>query len=469
MELQSRTINRAAPPLAQARVAWSPNPGTQELLVSCPYADVGFGGARGGGKSYGVIGDWLVHAAEYGRDAKGILFRQTYDELDELLDITRKIYPLTGATFKIQKRTWEWPTGASLKMRYLLREEDAEHYQGHSYTWLCYDDAGNVPAPKPIDLLRATLRSGAGVPPVFRITFNPGGVGHNWLKARYIDPAPPLTPFYDEEMHLWRVFIPSTLDDNVALTENDPDYWMRVEASASGDDALLKAWRWGLWDIVAGGMFDDVWKRDTHVVKPFAIPATWYVDRSFDWGSSKPFSVGWWAESDGTTAPNGRTYLRGTLFRTNEWYGSNGRPNEGVKMTDEEIADGIKERESKIPNRINAGPADSAIFDVDVNRSTSSADAMAARGVRFERADKSPGSRKQGWQKIRKMLKAARQWPMESPGLFIFDTCTDWIRTVPVLPRDKRDRDDVDTNAEDHTGDETRYRVLNNRSEGALI
>jgi hypothetical protein len=445
------------------QIVYEAQPGTpQEAMIACPYEDVFFGGARGGGKTFGMLGDWISHADLYAENARGIFLRRTYDELDQVQEDAQRIFPLLGAEYKTQRRIWVWPNGATLKMRYLDRDEDADRYQGHSYTWLCPEELTNWPDPKPIDKLLATLRSAAGVPTYFRATGNPGGVGHNWVKARYIDPSPPWVPFTDPATGRQRVFIPATLDDNPVLTKNDPDYWKRVEASASGNQGLLKAWRHGIWDIVAGGMFDDLWKRECHVIAPYKVPAGWRVDRTFDWGSSKPFSVGWWAESDGTTVPNGRTYPRGTLFRIAEWYGSTGRPNEGLRMLAVEIAKGIVEREGEMGLKVHPGAADSSIFDAE--NGVCIADDMKAEGVEWLHADKSPGSRKTGWERLRKYLKAGLSHPMEDPGLFIFSNCTDWIRTVPVLPRDKTKTDDVDTAAEDHAGDETRYRLMRPKS-----
>ena len=246
------------------------------------------------------------------------------------------------------------------------------------------------------------------------------------------------------------------------MREADPNYWKRIEASANGDEQLLKAWRFGDWDIVAGGMLDDVFDRQRHIIKGFDIPQSWYVDRTFDWGSSSPFSVIWWAESDGTTAPNGIIYPRGTMFAVDEWYGWNGKPNEGNKLLAHEIADGIKERENQgrlSRHYINEGAADTQIWQADPLIGISIADEMAERGIDWLKADKTPGSRKQGWQRLRRFLKAAKTFPMEQAGLFVFDNCTQWIRTVPVLPRYERDRDDVDPKAEDHAGDATRYRL----------
>lgn len=444
-------------------IAFEAMPGTpQEAMIACPIEDLLFGGARGGGKTYGMLGDWLSHQDLYGSDAKGIFFRKTYNELEQVQEYAQKIFPLVGAKYKNFTRTWYFPNGAKLKMRYLERIKDAEKYQGHEYTWMCFEEIVNWAESKPIDMLRACLRSGAGVPCFFRATGNPGGVGHNWVKARYVDPAPAYTPFYDSEQEVTRVYIPATLDDNILLQQNDPEYWKRITASANGDEQLLKAWRYGDWDIVAGGMLDDVFRREKHVIAPFEIPLSWYVDRTFDWGSSAPFSVIWWAESDGTKAPNGIYYPRGTIFAIAEWYGWSGKPNEGIKLLAHEIADGIIERENDgilKPLFINEGPADTQIWQTDPIIGISTADEMSERGVDWLKADKSPGSRKQGWQRLRRYLKAATEFPMEEPGLFIFNTCSQWIRTVPVLPRFERDRDDVDPKAEDHAGDATRYRL----------
>ena len=170
------------------------------------------------------------------------------------------------------------------------------------------------------------------------------------------------------------------------------------------------------------------------------------------------------AESDGTRAPNGKTYPRGTLFRFAEWYGWNGHPNQGIKMLAVDIAKTIRDKERRlrgtglVSKSIDPGPADSAIFDVD-NGMSIAAD-MAKHGVKWVTADKSPGSRKTGAEKLRARLTASQQFPMEEPGIFIFADCRQWIRCVPVLPRDPRDTDDVDSSAEDHNYDETRYRLL---------
>lgn len=210
--------------------------------------------------------------------------------------------------------------------------------------------------------------------------------------------------------------------------------------------------------FLQGTMFGDLWQPGVHSVEPFLIPPQWGIRRSFDWGSSKPFSVGWWAHSDGATpAPDGRIYPKATRFRIMELYGWNGKPNEGLRLANTKMAERILdvERASPYAGRVQPGPADSAIFDV-VN-GTSVADEMGTMGLLWTPAQKGPGSRRQGWQVMRDQLEAATHWPMEGPGLFVFNTCRQFIRLVPIAPKDIVDPDDIHSDFEDHVLDEVRY------------
>jgi hypothetical protein len=218
----------------------------------------------------------------------------------------------------------------------------------------------------------------------------------------------------------------------------------------------------GLWDLNLGGMFDDLWYPQKHIIVPFKVPAGWYCDRSLDWGSSSPFAVLWWAESNGETAPNGITYPRGWLFVTAEWYGWNGKPNVGCKMLARDVAKGIVEREKKMV-KIRPGPADTNLWVESGGRCD--ADDMSAQGIRWIKAVKGPGSRVAGWSQFRSKLSATKEFPPgETPGISVFNTCRHFIRTVPTLPRDPDLQDDVDTDAEDHMGDSARYRIVLKRN-----
>ena len=304
-----------------------------------------------------------------------------------------------------------------------------------------------------------------------------GNSGHSWVKHRWRLPVPKghmiskvIEDSLDKngDIEPPRVAIRGHIKENHVLLYADPGYISRIK-SAARNHAELEAWLNGSWDIVAGGMFDDVWDRNVHVLSPFPvdmIPSGWRIDRSYDHGQSRPFSVGWWAESNGEPLEwDGREYgpVRGDLIRIAEWYGWTGEPNTGARMLSSEIARGIQEREEQwgIRGRVKVGVADGSIFD-NYEPGKSVVGEMRKVGIDWLAADKGAGSRKQGWQQIRERLKSSfpgEEGVREEAGLFILETCDQFLRTIPVLPRSDRDLDDVDTDAEDHIADEVRYRV----------
>jgi len=164
------------------KIIWEPQEGPQTSLLECPVFEVFYGGARGGGKTESSIGDWLQHSAEYGEHAVGIFFRRKLKQLEEVIARTKMIFPKIGAKYKEQKKEWVMANGARLKFAYLERDSDAEEYQGHNYTRVYVEEVTNFPSPDPINKLRATLRSAVGVPVGMRLTGNPGGPGHTWVK-----------------------------------------------------------------------------------------------------------------------------------------------------------------------------------------------------------------------------------------------------------------------------------------------
>lgn len=488
-------------------ISWTPQPGSQELFLSCPVEEVLYEGTRGPGKTDALIMDFAQHTGPdtrtddekaagvpqwrgWGEAWSGILFRQTYPQLLDVIAKTKKWYPqlFPGIKYNEQRSTWQWPTGEKLRLSYGMVEDDYWNYHGHAYPWIGFEELTTWASPAFFKKMFSCLRSTTpGMPRKVRATTNPYGPGHGWVKLRYDLPihldkiVGPIikddrTDVPEVELEPDRVAIHGYLDENKILLTADPKYKGRIRAAAR-NPAELAAWMDGSWDIVAGGMFDDVWSEKEHVILDIIdfIPKSWRIDRSFDWGSSKPFSVGWWCESDGTdlVLPDGRRFatVRGDLFRIAEWYGWNNQPNEGLRLLATDITKGIVEREIRmgLDGRVRSGPADSAIFAVE--NGVSIARDMAApvlvdgqrhRGVSWLRADKRPGSRKAGWELMRKYLKYAVRTgkPRENPGLFVCESCKQFIRTIPSLPRDLQgDPDDVDTDAEDHIADEVRYRV----------
>lgn len=236
-----------------ARLVWAPQPGPQTDLLTCPVPDVLFGGARGGGKTDALLGDWAAHAARSAGKARGIILRRTVPQLDEILLRSKELYIPLGARWIAGSRTWVMPCGSLLKLRSMERDADADQYQGHAYDYVGIDELGSFPDPSPIDKMRATLRSAHGVPCVMRATANPGGAGHAWIQDRYITPAPPKTPFYDKARRVWRVYIPSRVRDNQRLLRADPGYIDRL--MSSGPPWLVRAWLDGDWNASSGQSF----------------------------------------------------------------------------------------------------------------------------------------------------------------------------------------------------------------------
>jgi hypothetical protein len=346
--------------------------------------------------------------------------------------------------------------------------EDYLAYHGHEYPWIGWEELTNWATADCYETMMACCRSShSAVPRKVRATCNPYGPGHGWVKARFIDLGPGGEPLL--EGGRVRTGVMGRIGENQILLRADPDYLNTLKSDSN--EARRKAWLEGRWDIVAGGIFDNLWDPRVHVVAPFEIPVSWRVDRAFDWGSSSPFSAGWWAESDGSDVvlPDGscRPTLRGDLYRIAEWYGWNGKPNQGLRMLAGNIARGILKREQAMGRLVRPGPADSQIFSI--NNGNAIAEEMAAAGVRWTRAAKVGGSRKDGAERLRALLSGAlpgEGGARERPGLFVFETCRHFIRTVPVLPRDARDPDDIDPRAEDHVYDETRYRVMERKGLG---
>jgi hypothetical protein len=423
-----------------------------------------FGGARGGGKTDGVLGKYGLKAMQYGAAFNALFCRRELPMLDDAIERSRQIYGPLGAHWSEQAKTWRFPEGGRLRFRPLERLDDADKYQGQNISDVCIEEAGQYPDSRPIDRLHAVLRSASGIPTQLLLTGNPGGAGQAWIRARYIDPAPKGWEIINRHIDLpaWAgggtvnrkaVFIPSRVSDNRFLGR---EYVAGLHLVGSA--ALVRAWVDGDWNAIEGAFF-DCWDNHRHVVAPFAIPEHWTRFRSFDWGFAAPFSVGWWAVASESTQSNsaapraGRNIIpRGAFVRYREWYGSS-EPNVGIRLEAEQIAAGILERDKG--EHINYGVADTAIFDQAGKAYGYSGPTIAERmgkaGVIWNPADK---SRQQGWDQMRARLTGDIEG---DPMLVVFSTCVDFIRTVPMLQHDMLKPEDLDTAAEDHVADEARY------------
>lgn len=493
-------------PEEQPKIVWEPLPGSQSLALSCPCHSILYEGTRGPGKTDAQLMAFRKNVGRgYGRFWRGIIFDREYKNLDDLISKSVRWFPLfgDGAKFLASRSDyrWVWPTGEELLFRQIKKLGDYWNYHGQEFPFIGWNELSKYPTSELYDMLMSCNRSsfrppeGSDIPEIPLVIFattNPYGPGHNWVKKKFIDPAPPgqvikkVINVFDPRTQQRRDIVKTQVRIFGSYKENiylAPEYIAELESIR--DKNKRKAWLWGDWDVVAGGALDDVWESDKVVVPRFRVPSTWRIDRSLDWGSTHPFSVGWWAEANGEYAilppspdyPLGRRFCppKGTLIRINEWYGTEEiGTNRGLKMSAGDIAKGIVAREEAmraegwIDGPVFAGPADGQIYAVRENDVDTIAKKMSDNGVDWLEADKSPGSRMNGLQLIRDRLEnTCRQ--NEEPWLLFMENCVAATSTLPILPRDEDNMDDVDTDAEDHPYDDVRYRVLQGNNRYATV
>ena len=458
--------------------SWSPQPGPQDDLCCCPFPEVFFGGARGGGKTDGVLGKWALKERRYGAHFNAIMFRRTSVSAEDAIERSKEIYGPLGGRY-IENRGWRMPNGGRVSFKYLESVDDANEYQGRNVTDAWVEEAGQYPSADPIDRLFGVLRSSHGVPIQLLLTANPGGAGQHWLRARYELHPFPLRPkvlsrnLPDGSVHKFAV-IPSRITDNKILLQGDPGYRSRLYLVGSAQ--LVKAWLEGDWTAVEGAFFAE-WSNEQHVIAPFAIPEHWLRFRSGDWGSYSPFSIGWWAVvTEDFRLPDGRILPRGAIVRYREWYGA-----VGGKLTAEQVGKGIATRERDDRGKLSYGVLDPSAFSEDGGPSIAERindELLKARLAAFIRADNARVTRQTGdkekagpmggWDQMRSRLVGTAKrlddgsinWSTGRPALYVFSTCKDFVRTVPVLQHDRSRAEDLDTDAEDHAADDGRYACL---------
>jgi hypothetical protein len=497
--------------------SWSPQEGPQDDLCCCPFPEVFFGGARGGGKTDGVLGKWALKEKRYGAAFNAIMFRRTTTSAEDAIDRSKEIYGPLGGRY-IENKGWIMPNGGKVRFKYLESIDDANEYQGRNVTDAWVEEAGQYPISAPIDRLFGVLRSSHGVPVQLILTANPGGAGQHWLRARYqLHPFPKHPKVYgrklpDGSVHKFAV-IPSRLENNRILLSSDPGYKSRLYLV--GTAQLVKAWLEGDWTAIEGAFFSE-WSNEQHVVTPFAIPDHWLRFRSGDWGSYSPFSIGWWAvvgddfalvrlpgdaefagasvdgrqdqerairsgdgrlalQSEGSTGVR-HILPRGALIRYREWYGA-----VGGKLTAEQVGKGIASREKDDRAKLTYGVLDPSGFAEDGGPSIAERvndELFKEKLAAFVKADNARVTRQTGdptkagpmggWDSMRARLVGTAKrlddgginWSTGRPMIYCFSTCTDSIRTIPVLQHDQSRAEDLDTDAEDHASDDWRYACL---------
>lgn len=442
----------------QRKISWRPQ--TKQIIMMNRGEDEGlYGGAAGGGKSDFLLVEALrqIHIPHY----RGIIFRKTFPQLTELIDRSHELYKnCPGARYNGTMHCWSFKSGAKIYFGNMQHVSDRTNYQGKHYDFIGFDELTHFTWEEYSYMLSRNRPSGPGTRIYMRATANPGGIGHGWVKDYFVTAGKPYeTVVFKQEVkypdgrrktfYRTKVFVPSTVFDNKILLENDPGYLARL---ATLPEQERKALLYGDWDVFAGQVFREFRNNPdgyrsqvmTHVIEPFKIPDDWLIYRGFDFGYAKPFSVGWHAVDHD-----------GCIYRIREFYGCTGTPNEGVKMEPTEIARRIKEIENTDPllkRRKIIGIADPSIYDE--SRGESVAAMMERQGVYFSPAD---NTRLAGKMQFHYRLAFGEDG---RPMFYVFNTCKDFIRTIPALVYDEKKVEDIDTDCEDHIYDECRYVMM---------
>lgn len=427
----------------------------QLAFIEAQADEVLFGGAAGGGKSYGQLLDTLLYAIRY-PGSRQLLLRRTFPELENslILQHLELFPPKPWYDYNVSRHVGTLQNGSKVFFGYSENEKDVRRYQSAEFDVIRFDELTHFTEYQYTYLL-SRLRGTRPYPRSMKSSTNPGGIGHAWVKARFITGAEPNVPQTVQSRggSMTRVFLPSRLTDNPVLLQNDPDYISRLRALPEKE---YKALLLGEWDLYEGQVFAE-WRNDpahyadgawTHVIKPFPVPGHWRIWRGFDFGYAKPFSVGWYAAT-----PDGK------CFRIHEWYGCTGEPDVGLKLTPQQIAHEIHELEQNhelLRGRQVIGVADPAIFSRSVGESVAEMMAAHPNYVLF-----SPGDNNRLAGKMQMHYRLAFDKNGEC-GLQVFEPCKEFIRTVPALVYSPACPEDVDTTREDHIYDECRYVLMAN-------
>ena len=441
----------------------------QYLFLKDRHKYIAYGGARGGGKSWAVRVKAVLLCLRYA-GIKIMILRKTYNELEKnhILPLCEMLHCYDAdksqrlAKYNDSKKRITFPNGSMIFFQYCENAKDVERLQGTEVDVLFIDEATHQPKEN-YDKMKACVRGVNDFPKRIYLTCNPGGVGHMWVKRLFID-----RQFTNSENPEEYTFIKSLLTDNKALMEQDPDYITQLQELPPKQRA---AWLDGDWEVYEGQFFSEFRERPdmalaekagctlsmeelyaagryTHVIEPFDLSSGgcrgWSIFRSYDFGFGRPFSCGWWAVD-----------YEGTMYRIMEYYGCTGTPNEGVRMNPDmqfkEIAR-IEREHPWLKDRRITGVADPSIWDA--SRGESIAETAERYGIYFDPGD---NARIPGWMQCHYRL----QFDNEGyPRMYVFSSCENFIRTIPLMQHARTNPEDLDTSLEDHICDDWRYACM---------
>jgi len=411
-------------------VIFKPNNGPQTDFLAAPERDVLYGGAAGGGKSYAMLIDPLrfAHRAAH----RALILRRSMPELRELIDKSRELYPkaFPGCKYKEVEKLWNFPSGAKVEFGFLERDADVYRYQGQAYSWIGFDEITHLPTEFGWNYLASRLRTtDPEISTYMRCTANPGGVGANWVKKRYVDPYPPNESFTGED-NLTRKFIPARLDDNPYLAKDGRYEEMLMALPPTQRKQLLE----GNWDVNEGAAFTE-FEQDVHVITPFEIPISWERVKGIDYGYASESACIW-----GSVDPSD-----GTLIIYRELYRKG--------LTGVDLGQLITQMELQDPYSVQ-GVLDTAAWARTGTTGPTVGESLIRAGHKLRRADK---NRIQGKIQIHEYLRIQQSG---RPRLQIFNNCPSLIRELQSIPLDRSNPEDVDTHAPDHAYDALRYLIM---------
>ena len=422
--------------IADREIIFEANEGPQTQFLAASEREVFYGGARGGGKSFALLADPLRYCTK--QKHRALIIRRTMPELRDLINHSQQLYPKAypGAKWREQEKEWKFPSGARIEFGYAENLTDVLRYQGQSYTWIGIDELPQYANVDIYNFLRSSLRSvDPDIPVYMRATGNPGNVGSLWVKNMFVDPAVPNTKF-DIEIQtplgvkkISRRFIPAKLQDNPYLMQTD-DYYAML---ASLPEVQRKQFLEGNWEAYEDSSFPE-FSKEIHVIKPFDIPRNWMRFRTCDWGYSSPACCLWLAVD-----------FDNNIFVYRELYTQ--------RVTADIFARKVLDAEQG--EYIRYGVLDSSTWARRGDIGPSIAETMILEGCKWRPSDRSPRSRVAGKLELHKRLRPDEDTGY--PSLFILDNCVNLIRTLPMLPTDKNNPEDVDTHTEDHAYDALRY------------
>ena len=412
-------------------VAFMPNEGPQTDFLAASEKDVLYGGAAGGGKSFAMLIDPLRYC--HIKEHRALILRRSMPELRELIDKSRELYPkaFKGAKFREVEKLWNFPSGAKIEFGFLEKDADVYRYQGQAYSWIGFDEITHLPTEFGWNYLASRLRTThPDLKTYLRCTANPGGVGAQWGKTRYIEASEPNKTFKGTD-GLTRKFIPALLQDNPYLAEDGEYERMLQSLPAVQRRQLLE----GNWDVAEGAAFAE-FSPDVHVITPFELPAWWERVKGIDYGYAAESCCLW-----GAVDPDDKTII---IYR--ELYRKG--------LTGEALADTITQMEENEIKSI-PGVLDTAAWARTGYTGPTIGETLVNRGHKLRRADKNRiAGKTQIHEHLRQREGAGR------PRLQIFSNCVNLIKELQGIPLSANNPEDVDTKASDHAYDALRYMIM---------